>query len=284
MDDRNLQSDDSLESILKRAADNQLLMPKFQAQLFEFVSDIHKEIIAATKEPVLCEEVPMLLVMQAHHYFLGAVRLACGGMMAPTFPLLRAALESVAYAMLAEGSHERALQWLKRDKNPQTLKDFRKTFTFARAVSHLSNLDPDLADYYVYLYDVSIKHGAHPNVAGTTGSVLATTNGTGETDLTMRMIHHVLYDPVVDTFDAVVHMGAAVGAGIRYALPKHVAAKSAYDRFLKISNDMASFHKLHMAARGTSTPQTNWQNWAGEHENCGATTELRSKKKRPTER
>lgn len=257
MNKKNFQDDDSLESILKRTADNQLLIPKLQPQLFEFVSDIHKEIIAATREPVLCEEVPMLLVMQAHHYFLGAVRLACGGMMSPTFPLLRAALESVAYAMLAESSHEKALQWVKRDQNAQTLKDFRKTFTFANAVTHLSKLDPELAEHYDYLYDVSIKHGAHPNVAGTTGSVLATTNGAGETDLTMRMIHHALSDAVLDTFDAVVHMGAAVGAGIRYALPKHAAAKTAYERFRAISDDMGRLHNLLTEREGEREQQSS---------------------------
>jgi len=233
------ESRDSLESILQLAALNEARIPLLRAPMFKMIADVHDGMMLATTPPVYGDQVPTLLVLQSQQYFLGATRLALGGMLSPVFPLLRASLESAAYAILAQGSEDRCMEWIKRDENDATRKAFRAKFTFANAVKKLAELDEELASHYDYLYEASITHGAHPNFAGVMGSITSKRNHSGDENIKMRVINDGGSTPVFHALDAVIRFGAAAGGGFRYAIPKHQPAVAAYHLFLGLSNKMA---------------------------------------------
>ena len=233
------ESRDSLASILQLAALNEARIPLLRGPMYKMISDVHDGMMLATTPPVYGDQVPTLLVLQSQQYFLGAARLALGGMLSPVFPLLRASLESAAYAILVQGSADRCKEWIERDENDATRKAFRAKFTFANAVKKLAGLDEGLAANYDFLYEASITHGAHPNFAGVMGSITSTLNDSGDENIQMRVINDGGSSPVFHALDAVIRFGAAAGGGFRYAIPKHRPAVAAYDVFLGLSNKMA---------------------------------------------
>lgn len=231
--------DNSLAWVLKLASINEAAMQVQHPALFKLMSDVHDGMMSATEPPLVGGEVPTLLVLQAQQYYIAAVRLAAAGMVTSIFPLLRAGLECIAYAVLTEGSQDNSLVWVRRNDSDEALRACRTLFIFSKGSKKLRELDSDLADRYDFLYQASIEHGAHPNIQGVMSSVTSTITTPGERSIHMRMVHGMATDETYYAMDAVIRFGAAIGGGICHALPKNGAAHDAYNRFGAVWNEIA---------------------------------------------
>lgn len=103
-----------------------------------------------------------LLAMNSYVTLLSAVRQALSGHVVSTFPIVRAALESACYALLAR-DQSKADIWTDRHLSEKAHETCRRTFTAHKAVKELKLISPEMAEYVMAHYEASIDFGAHPN-------------------------------------------------------------------------------------------------------------------------
>jgi hypothetical protein len=103
---------------------------------------------------------PWMLFLNAHASFLAAVRIALSGQAPPTHMVLRGAMESALFALIASCSEENRAAWLDRDKDRRRS---RKIYNAHDAIKLLKD-DPGLFQGVSEAYDLAIDFGAHPNL------------------------------------------------------------------------------------------------------------------------
>jgi hypothetical protein len=100
-----------------------------------------------------------MLFMNAHASFLAAVRVAFSAQSPPTHMVLRGALESALYGLIASRSEENREIWLNREKDQDRC---RQLYTARNAIRLLKG-DPGLFHLLGEGYGLAIDLGAHPN-------------------------------------------------------------------------------------------------------------------------
>jgi hypothetical protein len=138
-----------IHAFLKVASENEKRIVQEYSRFLEYLDEIDgifRDILfegTQTGPPLSA-----LLYMNAYGIFLAAVRTACSGQSPPVYMILRGALESAAYALIAKDPQKEKI-YLARDRNAEKL---------------LRPADPNLADFFRDHYDSLIDFGGHPNV------------------------------------------------------------------------------------------------------------------------
>jgi hypothetical protein len=138
------------------------------AEPLQYLDDIHG-IFSRFAGKVSDESpaVPLLVAMNAHATFLGAIRSAVCGHAGNVYMALRGAIESSLYAVLMVQKPDLVDVWIKRHESPETRGACRAAFTFAKALAALRAASNDaFADIVNDAYAASIDFGAHPNTKG----------------------------------------------------------------------------------------------------------------------
>lgn len=224
-----VKNSDAILEVLRLGSINERQIQDAYPHLMVLVSDIHSALLQMTSGTVDARPVPMLLVLQAHSYFLVAVRVVMGGNLTAIFPILRGGLEAIAYAIIAEQSEANSKIWLDRDISAATKAKCRKVFKFPVGMDRLRLLDAQLAEGYEHSYEASITYGAHPNNGGISPNISVGKAVDGAVPLNMRHIHLATSETVFDAFDALIKFGCLIAAGTRYAMPTHLPGVEVYN-------------------------------------------------------
>ncbi|MDY6922851.1 MAG: hypothetical protein SWI22_02680 [Pseudomonadota bacterium] len=162
-----IESVESLDAFLKRAtetteellASNHPLIPA----LHEFHAFFVKDLWGVDRA---FRPVPFLLAMNAHFYWLAAVRVALSGQMTGVFPLLRTGLEAHCYVALMMSEERLEAVWTDRERSADSRKQCRRDFT--AAVSDLARKleaeEVGSGGWILEHYEEAIDWGGHPNV------------------------------------------------------------------------------------------------------------------------
>ena len=150
---------DYLSATLKVATEHSDKHPQLMFMVEQMDEIFQKEIFGQEFE---ANPTVGLLVMNAYVTLLSAVRQALSGHVVSTFPIVRAALESACYALLARDEIKAEI-WSDRHLSEGALKACRRTFTAQKAVDELKAISPPMAEYVMAHYEASIDFGAHPN-------------------------------------------------------------------------------------------------------------------------
>lgn len=117
-----------------------------------------------------------LFASHSHFAFRAAVRVLLGGQVAETYPLIRLALENALYAFHTS-DEAITLAWAKRGLSQEDTRRVKQEFQIGNLRKGLEKRHPDLAAAADHLYELSIDHGAHPNVEGHVTSSKFADNG-----------------------------------------------------------------------------------------------------------
>jgi hypothetical protein len=123
---------------------------------------VFRDLVKAT--PPKAPPMPLVLALQGHASYLGAVRAALAGHVAAVYPGLRALIESALYALLMVKNPKLVDVWLHRHESERAKKDCREAFTYSKSLANLKLCDTDFALRIDYAYTATIDMGAHPNV------------------------------------------------------------------------------------------------------------------------
>lgn len=161
-----IDSAESLDAFLSQAAETTDELLKGDHPLIPALREFHdffiKEIWSVDRE---IRPIPFLLALNAHFYWLAAVRVALSGQMTGVFPLLRTGLEAHCYVALMMREERLEAVWTARDQSADALKQCRRDFT--SAVSTLARLleeeEAGSGGWIMEHYDEAIGWGGHPN-------------------------------------------------------------------------------------------------------------------------
>jgi hypothetical protein len=110
------------------------------------------------------EGVTFLFLSMSHGAYLGAVRLALGGQLAPSYMVMRGCLENALYAFRIYKNPKLFKIYKDRYKGNSEKKESRNKFNLADIFCELNNHCPEIGGPAKDLYDSTIDLGAHPNV------------------------------------------------------------------------------------------------------------------------
>lgn len=130
---------------------------------------------------------------KAHASFLQAANLAMAGSTAESFMVMRGALESALYGLYVSRNPASMAVWMARHDGAPEMKAVRSTFVVANLWKCLAAIDPTLRAAAEALYDKTIDHGAHPNVA----SMSLATNVVRQEHKTQFTLAYLTGDPLV---------------------------------------------------------------------------------------
>ncbi|MFC5480566.1 hypothetical protein [Massilia suwonensis] len=198
------------------------------SELFELLERLNRSFEKIFAVQYLGPQVPGFLVMTAYGYFMSAVRLAVSGQMPPVFPLLRAGIEGVLFALLMVAEPKKIDVWLKRGDSKSSKQKCRDAFTGKIGLSELSKRDPELSKTLGAYYDSSIDFGAHPNVSAMLPHFGVEDKGTHWLAM-IRTIHSSDSQAVVDTLASTIAAGGYMIAVMSYVMTGHEPAKLAYN-------------------------------------------------------
>lgn len=109
------------------------------------------------------DQVVPFFLYQSHRAFLGAVRLALSGELAPAYMVLRGCIEQALYGQYINRNPSTFEIWRNRTESAESRRVVRTTFTFRNVIESLRGRDQRLGEIAEALYDRTIDHGAHPN-------------------------------------------------------------------------------------------------------------------------
>lgn len=95
--------------------------------------------------------------------FMGSLRLALGGQIAPAHMVARGILENALYGFYIYQDKERFKIWIDRHEGDEQKKLFIKTFKPALMINELAKVAEKFGGEVKELYDEAIDYGAHPN-------------------------------------------------------------------------------------------------------------------------
>jgi hypothetical protein len=160
--------DDLLSHFQGIAFENELATfvnaPQWQQALLDVATVLNKcasyaiEHVLKTEEPSA-----ILLFLTANNQFLASVRSVSAGHCLPTYPTGRATVESALYSWYLSTNKEAALRWNNKPTDKVELREWGNEFRFSSLTKKLGTIDEMLAAWAIYLHQVAIDFGAHPN-------------------------------------------------------------------------------------------------------------------------
>jgi len=122
------------------------------------------------------------LITRTYGSFFAAIRVAMGGQIIESFPLLRSAIEQAWYALhmaMDPNPPGRITVWKNRNQDDASKKKCIDEFLVAKVRSTHEDKDPKTAKELHALYEFLIDFGGHPNPRGVLGTVIKTEKGHG---------------------------------------------------------------------------------------------------------
>jgi len=110
------------------------------------------------------EGVTFLFLSMSYGAYLGAVRLALGGQLAPSYMVMRGCLENALYAFRIYKNPGLFKIYADRHKGNSEKRKSRNKFNLAVIFDELNKHCPEIGVPAKDLYDSTIDLGAHPNV------------------------------------------------------------------------------------------------------------------------
>lgn len=105
-----------------------------------------------------------LFLTMSYGAYLGAVRLAMGGQLAPAYMVTRGCLENALYAFRIYKNPKLLNAYNDRHKGDSEKKESRNNFKLVDIFDDLKKNSPEIGASAKNLYDFTIDLGAHPNV------------------------------------------------------------------------------------------------------------------------
>lgn len=227
----------NLDAFLKIAHDNESQTIDQHPQIYALMIRIQQSFEALLQGSYAGPPTPVFLVLTAQSYFLAGVRTALAGQMPPVFPVLRAGLESVLFALIMIKDQAKEEIWSQRSKSKSAESKCRNTFTAKNGLNKLMELDIELYNQVNASYSKAIDSGAHPNV----GAVYPHMNigDAGESWLVqMRFIHPSDSLAVFHTMAYTVSVGAYILAIASHVMGDHPPANTAYNAAHTIAEEL----------------------------------------------
>jgi hypothetical protein len=179
-----------------------------------------------------------MLFLNAHASFLAAVRIALSGQAPPTHMVLRGALESALYSLIASQNEANSTVWLHRDKDRRRA---LKLYTARNAIRLLKH-DPNLLNLLGSYYEAAIDFGAHPNFRSVANHMRLEEVDEGRL-VSLTYLHAVPSDQSIRCMAACVEVGLAIIFMSPHAFPNVEVAgecqaeafqiRGEFDRFIR---------------------------------------------------
>jgi hypothetical protein len=227
-----------IRTFLQAANENELDCLKEYPDLVEFIDRVEglfRELLGSEWDGnPLCA----LLLMNSHASFLAAVRVALSAQIPPTHMVLRGALESALFCLIASQSEDNRSVWLNRDKDR---KRCRKLYTAKNAIRLLKD-DPGLLDLLNEGYDLSIDFGGHPNRQSVTDHV-SIEDHEKHNRVSLTHLHAPSSTQTLRAIAACIEIGLAIIFVSPHALPGHPKAVDLHAEAIKVRQEYDEFIK-----------------------------------------
>ena len=102
--------------------------------------------------------------LRTHASFAGAARLGLSAQMPEMYMLLRGCIENAIYGFYVWKKSELKTIWLKRNDSEADKEAMKEKFTVSKIKRTLGEVDSNLRDEIMQMYEETIDQGAHPNV------------------------------------------------------------------------------------------------------------------------
>lgn len=160
-------SDQTITGFLTAAKENEADAVAHHADLLKLLDKVDDKFRALMNPCADDNPLCRIMVMNAHAYFLAAVRIALTGQAPPVFTTLRGSLECAFYALIVQEIPGSDLIWINRYADKKAC---RTTFVPSKAI-RLLDFDRNLASLAQESYDLLIDFGAHPNLRTVTDNL-----------------------------------------------------------------------------------------------------------------
>jgi hypothetical protein len=206
--------------------------PKF-VEFVDKIDGLFKKVLTAEWQG---DPLGTILLLNSHASFLAAVRIALSGQCPPTHMVLRGALESALYSLIASESDENRDIWLNRDKDKDRC---RRLYTAKNALRRLQH-DPNLLRVIDEAYDLLIDFGAHPNRRSILDHIRIE-DREKHYAVSLTYLHNAPSTQAVRAIAACVETGLAIACIFPHALPNLPAAGEVHAEAIKIRQEYDSY-------------------------------------------
>lgn len=155
---------DELSSFLDKAQFNQwatFANKKSEYAILREIDDCFQKIATNLIKPQ--NRLAADFLFRAHSAYRAAAGLVLVTQIPESIPVIRVCIEWAAYALHIFENPDAGKIWLERQKDESLKSKCRNKFTKGKINKTLKVYDKRLAEVYVYIYDLSIDFGAHPN-------------------------------------------------------------------------------------------------------------------------
>lgn len=167
--------DDELSAFLEQAHRNQLGTFHNKKTAFALLREIDACFVKPVSGMINPRDlISPFLYMRSHSAWRAACGTAMAGQVVETFPHLRLALESAAYALFIHEKQDMREVWFNRNDSEPAKKRMRSEFSLTNISEAIARRDSKLASIFRHLYEQSIDQGGHPNQLGVMGSAAMT--------------------------------------------------------------------------------------------------------------
>lgn len=237
-----------ISEFLDAARRNEIQIIAQHPHIYALLDEIHQSFERLLSGLHGEQEIPGFLSVAAHSYFLSGVRVALGGQMTQAYPVLRAGIESVLFALLMKFDKSKIALWAQREASVDARKACRKIFTAEEGFKVLVQVDQNLHETMQNYYKLFIAAGAHPNVNAILPHLNVEDAGTHWL-AKIRYIYPSDSLAVFDTLKNTVGTGTCILAAMYHVMPEHPLAEVVFDAAQRINGLMTALDKSNRTDR-----------------------------------
>jgi hypothetical protein len=238
--------DDLLSNFQGIAFNNELATfvhaPEWQKALLDVATVFNKcssyaiDHILKTDEPSA-----LLLFLTAYNHHLASVRSVSAGHCLPTYPTGRATLESALYGWYLSTDKDAALRWHNKPANKHELREWGNEFKFSSLTKRVGEIDNGLAAWAIYLHQVAIDFGAHPNKDALYSNM---EHEHGKDALTIKMVTlHPLNQFSIGTMKFTAEIGMIAIRFFALAFPSGLQTLNLAQDIARLANNLAHLQR-----------------------------------------
>jgi hypothetical protein len=225
------------DTFLRAATENERDSLVEYKEFAEYMEQIEGIFVELRAEKIETGPLSGMLFLNAHACLLGAARIAFSGQSPPTFMVLRGAIESSLYALIASQSTDNTNIWLNRTSDPKRCKNLYRA---SNGIA-LLNSDPNLREAISNAYEHSIEFGAHPNLRSILPYVkIETPNEKGQ-PIGLTYLNSINSVETLRSITACIETGILVLLMSPHVFPQHPIAAQMHARAAKILAEFQGF-------------------------------------------
>lgn len=184
--------------------------------------------------PLSGAALPPLLISQAQGAFLAAVRMSLAGQVQVSHAALRSCIENALYALVMHREPSTQEIWANRHNDRKACK---RAFTADAALTILRGIDHSLARVFGETYEITIDHGAHPNVLSLVQH-LDPSRWDDENSILAAILVPEDHESVRHALHLCAIVGTAVASLCLYVMPGHDPAAKAHAQATEILREL----------------------------------------------